>query len=219
MLKYRCLVLDHDDTVVQTEKTMGYPHFCNTLRNIRPGQTISLTDYVQTCHKLGFVDMCRALWSFTDEELSAEHKDWKDYVLTHIAPPFPGMAEIIHKQKTEGGILCVVSHSDSSIIARDYAAHFGIQPDAIYGFDLPKEKRKPSPYPLLDIMERFKLQPQDLYVVDDTKLAHTMAKAVDVAIGFAAWSKEEFPALKEEMTALCDHTFDTTQSLYDFLFK
>ena len=25
MLKYPCLVLDHDDTVVQSEKTIGYP--------------------------------------------------------------------------------------------------------------------------------------------------------------------------------------------------
>ena len=31
MLKYPCLVLDHDDTVVQTERAIGYPYFrqCN----------------------------------------------------------------------------------------------------------------------------------------------------------------------------------------------
>ena len=27
MLKYKCLVLDHDDTVVQTERHIGYPYF------------------------------------------------------------------------------------------------------------------------------------------------------------------------------------------------
>ena len=28
MLKYPCLVLDHDDTVVQTMRTLSYPCFC-----------------------------------------------------------------------------------------------------------------------------------------------------------------------------------------------
>ena len=37
MLKYPCLVLDHDETVVQSEKTIGYPCFCQTLSRIRPG--------------------------------------------------------------------------------------------------------------------------------------------------------------------------------------
>ena len=27
MLKYPCLVLDHDDTVVQTERYIGFPYF------------------------------------------------------------------------------------------------------------------------------------------------------------------------------------------------
>ena len=59
MLKYRCLVLDHDDTVVQTEKTIGYPYFCYILDQFRPGETISLEDYVRDCHELGFAEMCR----------------------------------------------------------------------------------------------------------------------------------------------------------------
>ena len=31
MLKYPCLVLDHDDTVVQSEATVNYPFFCYIL--------------------------------------------------------------------------------------------------------------------------------------------------------------------------------------------
>lgn len=42
MLKYPCLVLDHDDTVVQSERTIGYPFFCYILDQYRPGQTVSL---------------------------------------------------------------------------------------------------------------------------------------------------------------------------------
>ena len=49
MLKYPCLVLDHDDTVVQSEKTIGYPFFCYILDQFRPGQTITLEHFAQDC--------------------------------------------------------------------------------------------------------------------------------------------------------------------------
>ena len=39
MLKYPCLVLDHDDTVVQSEATVNYPFFVEFLREYRPGMT------------------------------------------------------------------------------------------------------------------------------------------------------------------------------------
>ena len=71
MLKYPCLVLDHDDTVVQTEKTLGYPYFCKILDQFRPGQTISFHDYVVDCHELGFAEMTRRRWQFTPEEQKA----------------------------------------------------------------------------------------------------------------------------------------------------
>ena len=37
MLKYKCLVLDHDDTVVQSEATINYPFFVYILDQYRPG--------------------------------------------------------------------------------------------------------------------------------------------------------------------------------------
>jgi phosphoglycolate phosphatase/pyrophosphatase PpaX len=38
MLKYKCLVLDHDDTVVQSEATVNYPCFLLALEKFRPGE-------------------------------------------------------------------------------------------------------------------------------------------------------------------------------------
>ena len=46
MLKYRCLVLDHDDTVVQTLKTLSYPFFCLELEQFRPGTTMTISEKV-----------------------------------------------------------------------------------------------------------------------------------------------------------------------------
>lgn len=218
MLKYPCLVLDHDDTVVQSEKTIGYPFFCRVLDAFRPGETITLDDYVRDCHNYGFAEMCRRRWNFTEQEQAEEYRSWMDYVKTHIPDPFPGIGEVIRQQKNAGGLICVVSHSSIENITRDYAVHFGVQPDAIYGWDLPKEQRKPNPYPLENIMARYHLEPKDLLVVDDMKLAWMMAKPLNVEIAFAAWGKRDFPELAEEMRSLCDYSFDTAEDLYHFLF-
>ena len=218
MLKYPCLVLDHDDTVVQSERTIGYPFFCEILDQFRPGQTISLEDYVLGCHNLGFNNMCRTYWQFSEQETQEEYLRWKDYIRTHIPDPFPGIGDIIRRQKEAGGMICVVSHSAIENITRDYTTHFGIVPDAIYGWDLPEHQRKPSPYPLLDIMERYGFTKDELLVVDDLKLGHTMANAAGVKVAFAGWSKEYIPVLSREMTQLCDFTFHSTKELEHFLF-
>lgn len=219
MLKFPCLVLDHDDTVVQTEKTLGYPYFCYILNEFRPGQTISFRDYVHDCHELGFADMCRKRWQFTEQEQKEEYLGWMEYVMTHIPEVFPGIGDVIRRQKEAGGLVCVVSHSSEQNISRDYAHHFGITPDAIYGWDLPEDQRKPNPYPLLDIMERYQLSPKDILVVDDMKLAWKMADPLGVPIAFAAWGKEEFPELSDEMRQLCDFSFQTPAELEEFLFQ
>ena len=218
MLKYKCLVLDHDDTVVQSEATVNYPYFCYILDQFRPGQTISLEEYIHGCCHLGFIEMCRAKYNFTDEELHQEYLGWKDYMKSHIPAPYPGIESIIRRHKAEGGILCVVSHSGEENIKRDYMAHFGMLPDDIYGWDYPEHQRKPAPYPLLSIMEKYNLTPQQLLVVDDLKPACDMAKAVDVTIGFAMWSKLEQPDICKQMQELCDYTFSSTTQLEKFLF-
>ncbi len=219
MLKYPCLVLDHDDTVVQSEKTIGYPCFCQTLRRLRPEVTLTFEDYVMGCHNLGFVAMCREKWSFTDEELQEEYQDWMDYVSENEPAIFPGIDRIIQRQREEGGLICVVSHSSSKNISRAYDVHFGMQPDVIYGCDLPKDQQKPSPFPLENIMMRYHLKPEELLVVDDMKLAWKMAHPLGVPTAFAAWSKLEFPEMMDEMRSLCDFTFETTESLEKFLFE
>ena len=219
MLRYKCLVLDHDDTVVQTEKAIGYPYFKEYIERVRPGHSLTYPEYVADCNNMIFADMCRRKWQFTDEELLEEYLGWKAYSLQHMPPIFPGIDRIIHRQKEEGGLVCVSSLSSRDNITRDYAEHFGMQPDVIYDYDLPQEQRKPNPYSLLDIMARYDLAPEEILVVDDLKLAWRMAHPLGVPVAFAAWGKQEFPELAEEMRSLCDFPFDTTEALEHFLFE
>lgn len=218
MLRYPCLVLDHDDTVVQSETTINYPYFCYILDQFRPGATITLDEYTQGCFHLGFSEMCRQKYGFTEQELIDEYKGWKDYIRSHIPAPYPGIDRIITRQKELGGLICVVSHSSEEIIKRDYKAHFGITPDAIYGWDYPEHQRKPNPYPLEQIMAKYQLTAEQILVVDDLKPAWEMASKVGVPIAFAAWGKLDFPAIAEEMQQLCTYSFYSTKELERFLF-
>lgn len=218
MLKYPCLVLDHDDTVVQSEATVNYPFFCQTLDSFRPGTKISFREYTDGCYRLGFADMCRQWYHFSEQEIVEEYLGWQHYIRSHIPAPFPGIGEIICRQKELGGLVCVVSHSCEENITRDYRTHFGILPDDIYGWDLPEALRKPSSWPLEQIMAKYSLRPDELLVVDDMKPAWVMASKASVPIAFAAWGRKDFPEITAEMTRLCDYSFQSPEELSHFLF-
>lgn len=218
MLKYPCLVLDHDDTVVQSMKTLSYPFWCQELELFRPGMTQSLENYILECHNRGFAGLCRDCFHFTEEELAKEHSMWMEYVMTHTPDPYPGIDAVIRRQKEEGGLICVVSHSHKDNITRDYQTHFGILPDAIYGWDLPPHQRKPNPYPLEDIMGCFGLKPEQILVVDDMKLAFQMADPLGVSVAYSGWNGLGIPEIDEEMRSICQFSFDTVEKLYNFLF-
>lgn len=219
MPKYRCLVLDHDDTVVQSMKTLSYPFWCMELELFRPGITQSLEDYILECHNRGFASLCRDCFHFTDEELKKEHEMWMEYIMTHTPDPYPGIAEIIHRQKAEGGMICVVSHSHADNILRDYRTHFGLEPDAVYGWELPPHQRKPNPYPLEDIMRRYSLKPEEILVVDDMKLACQMADPLGIRVAYSGWNGLGISEIEEEMRSMCTYSFESTEKLYNFLFE
>ena len=219
MPKYRCLVLDHDDTVVQSMKTLSYPFWCMELELFRPGITQSLEDYILECHNRGFAGLCRDCFHFTDEELKKEHGMWMEYIMTHTPDPYPGIAEIIHRQKVEGGLICVVSHSHADNILRDYRTHFSLEPDAVYGWELRPDQRKPNSYPLEDIMRRYSLKPEEILVVDDMKLACQMADPLDIQVAYSGWNGLGITEIENEMRSLCAYSFDSTEKLYKFLFE
>ena len=218
MLKYRCLVLDHDDTVVQTERAIGYPYFREYLQKIRPGTDISLEEYIHVFHNAIFPDVCRARWNFNEGELAEEYTNWQIYRRTTVAPLCPGIDSVIRRQKAEGGLVCVVSLSDKEDVLHDYRHHFGFEPDAVYGKELLRDLRKPNPWPVLDILERFSLKPEQMLMVDDMRLGWDMATKAGIDTAFAGWSRRDFPELMTEMEEICKFSFDSAEKLEEFLF-
>ena len=51
------------------------------------------------------------------------------------------------------------------------------------------------------------------------KLGWMMAKEMNVAVAYAAWSKVEFPDLTTEMRSLCEFSFDSPADLEKYLFE
>lgn len=218
MLRFPCLVLDHDDTVVASEASVNYPCFLLMLDHFRPGQTMPPEEFTRWCFDPGFGALLKEKYHFTDEEMDEEYQMWLEYAAQHIPSAFPGIQRIISRQKAEGGLVCVVSHSSRYNILRDYRHHFGIEPDAIFSWEDPAPQRKPAPYPLLKIMERFRLRPDQLLMVDDLKPGCDMAKAAGVPIAYAGWGRDHMPQISAQMRAWSDYTFDTTEDLEHFLF-
>ena len=187
-MKYRCLVMDHDDTVVRSAETVNYPALLLKLAQTHPERTISFEDFTRECFQYGFTGMCAHALHLTPEEILDQFDAWKIYVRTHIPPVYDGVGRIFQRFRENGGIVCVSSHSGVENITRDYQQNFGFTPDAIYAYELGVELRKPNPYTLREIMRRFDLQPSELLMVDDMKSGYDMAQQCAVPFACAGWS-------------------------------
>ena len=217
MLNYRCLVLDHDDTVVRSEETVNYPSFLEALKVLRPGRTITREEFTRWCFSPGFSALCSDYIGLTPEEIDVQYDMWRSYVATHIPPPYDGLRPILTRWKQEGGLLCVSSHSARENILRDYRLHFGLEPDQIFDWDLGEDRRKPSPYTLQEIMRLYDLRPDELLMVDDLKPGYDMAHACGVPFACAGWSHDD-PEIRAFLRRFSDFYLETVQALEPLLF-
>lgn len=217
MLKYRCLVLDHDDTVVKSTPEIHFPVFKKTLAKLRPGFELTLEDFIGYCFHPGFNDFCCDILKFTEQEMDYQVSAWKEYVSRHTPAVYEGMERIIRTQKEQDGAICVVSHSHSENILRDYKENALAEPDMVFGWELGEDKRKPNPYPLRQIMQSLNLQPEELLMVDDLKPGYDMACSCGVDFACAGWSNN-IPVIRDYMRSNCRNYFASVKELEEFLF-
>lgn len=217
-MRYKCLVLDHDDTVVNSTATIHYPSFLAYLHEVRPGAYYSLEDYFRWNFEPGTLEFFRDIVGFSEEELTAEFRFWQEYVRARVPEAYPGIREILQRHRAAGGLIAVISHSVSANILRDYRENALPEPDAVYGWELPPEQRKPNVWPMEDLMRRFALEPQDILMVDDLKPGYDMCRACGVPFAAAGWANN-VPEIEEFMRKNCDFYFKTVKELDDFLKK
>ena len=216
-LKYRCLVLDHDDTVMDSTRLIHHPAFQVFLQQVRPGVSVSLAEYFRMNFHPGFLEYCEGTLGLTDAELDREMEVWTDYVATHVPRAFPGMKVLMEEQKARGGQIAVISHSLRANILRDFRANGLSEPSMVFGWDLPRPQRKPAPFALDRLMAAMDLSPEDMLVVDDLKPGYDMAKQRRVPFAAAGWAYD-VPEIRSFMRTNTPLYFDTTEGLYRYLF-
>ena len=77
-MKYKCLVLDHDDTVVDSSATIHYPSFIEYLKDYRPELVDNYTfeSFIVKNFDPGIVSLLADEVGLNEEEMKHEEQYW-----------------------------------------------------------------------------------------------------------------------------------------------
>ena len=218
-MRFPCLVLDHDDTVVNSTATVHYPCFAEyTAKFFQNARRYTLEEYILKNFSPGVYDFFHGEIGMTEDDMKHEQAYWHEYVQHHVPRVYDGMRDILRRYVKEGGTICVVSHSLAPNILRDYRENDLPEPKLVYGWEVPRERRKPQPYALYDIMEKLRFTADELLVLDDLKPGCDMARAAGVRFAAALWSNN-IPEIEAFMRGSCDLCFKTVEAFGDYLFS
>lgn len=215
-MRVPCLVLDHDDTVVNSTATVHFPCFQAFLKLYFPQCNYTLEEYFLKNFSPGILELLRDEVGMDDEMLQQEHRFWDAYVQQHVPQCYEGMRELLWKHKEAGGLICVASQSFAKNILRDYRENGLPEPDLVFGWEYPAHQRKPKPYPLQQILLKTGLKREELLVVDDLKPGYDMAKACGIKFAAAGWAYD-IPRIEAFMRENCDLYFKTVAELAEYL--
>jgi phosphoglycolate phosphatase/pyrophosphatase PpaX len=218
-LRYKCLVLDHDDTAVDSSATVHFPAYLETIKKIRPEvEPVDLDGWFLKNFDPGIQAYLTKELEFTREEMETEYRVWRSYSSALKPAFYPGIIALLTRYVNLGGKTAVVSHSESDIIERDYRETGGgvVTPDIVFGWEMDEGHRKPDPWPVLEVMRRLSIPPEEVLVIDDLKPAVLMARGAGVAVAGAGWG-HAIPEIVDYMKGNCDYYFKTVSELESFL--
>lgn len=226
-LRYTCLILDHDDTAVNSTAAIHYPAHLEVMGELRPDrEPISLRGWFEKNFSPGIMEYMQHDLGFSDEEIQREYEIWREFTSSRSAPFFPGFLDVLREYKKAGGIITVISHSEQDLILRDYraagkeasAGDTAVVPELVYGWDFDETKRKPHPWPVIEILRHLSLDPEDALIVDDLRPAVEMGKAAGVDVAAAGWA-HDIPVIREYMEQHCVAYFAKVEEFGEFLFR
>ena len=217
-LTYPCLILDHDDTTVDSTSVIHYPAYLEAMRILRPGfPTLTMPEFFHKHITIGFHAYLKDELKMDPEELDRELAIWREFTRQIIPQFYPEMIAFLRDYHARGGIIAVSSHSEVEMIERDYRANMeNFLPDIIFGWDESETRRKPDPYPVMVTMKQFQLQPEQILVVDDLKWGILMGKAAGTATAAAGWGRRT-PEVESYMREHCDYYLETVRELKELV--
>lgn len=214
-MAYKCILIDHDDTVSATTEKLHYPSFKKSLAILRPQLKISFDEYINYSFDPGFEDFMEKILLLNEEEIKIMYSDWEKDTRGKIGIFYEEIKGFLMEFHNKDGIIAVVTHSDRKRIEIDYEYNLGFVPEDIYSWELGEEKRKPKPFPVLDIIEKYGLLNEEILVIDDLKPGFLMAKEGNVDFLWAAWAYNK-PAFNEYMRKNAKYCIDTLIEFKEF---
>ena len=217
-INYKCAVIDHDDTAVDSSESIHYPIYLEIMSEIRPNIEPLTAD--------GFIEMNRlsGIKRYYTEDLSFDGKEWNDaydfwvsHPLRKTIPDFyKGFLEMFDLFKSNGGIVAVVSHSDEESIRMHYNSFSSSYLlDKVIGASKDPSNNKPYTLPLRNIIQEFNLSNYDIIVIDDLDPGIDMAVKMDVDTIGVGWSHENPDTFKKKCKFYADKVDDLENILFE----
>jgi beta-phosphoglucomutase-like phosphatase (HAD superfamily) len=199
---YRCILIDHDDTAVDSTAAVHYPAHIEALRVLRPGRTPPTVEQWLLWNFHGIMEYLVGELRMNPTELTTEFEIWRSWTTTHTPPFFPGFLQLLADWRRADGLVAVISHSERDVIEGHYKAADPpvFLPDLIFGWEHEESRRKPSPWPVAEALRLFGCQREEALIVDDLKPGVLMSLASGVAIAAAGWS-HRVPEIEAYMRA------------------
>lgn len=189
-LKKKCIIFDHDDTLIDSQLTVHYPIFLETLDLLRPEvEYPSFSEFVTQSNMYGFEGYIKSMYHFNEKEVKIEIDLWRKKVKQSNADVFKEVADVIDEFVKSNGILIVYSYSESDMIVKDYKRIFDFTPHEIIGFDNHKHLQKPNRLPILHMMAKYNLTSNECVLIDDMPLLMETAKRLNMDMIGANWAK------------------------------
>ena len=114
-MTYPCLVLDHDDTVVNSTATVHYPCFAEYTAKFFPkAKRYTLEEYVLKNFDPGVYDFFHGEVGMTEEDMKHEQAYWHEYVQHHVPQVYDGMRDILWDYVHAGATTAKISSPSRS---------------------------------------------------------------------------------------------------------
>ena len=221
-MRYRCLILDHDDTAIDSTREVHHPAHLRSMQVLRPGvEAVDLETWFRKNFDPGITAYLEEELGFSADEMAVEDRIWRDFSLRGTPQFFPGFLEALALYQEAGGRFVVASHSEEEVIRAHYrqgSNGSAVQPELVFGWDLGPERRKPKPYSIHETLRLLDLEQHEVLVVDDLKPGIDMAQAAGVDAAAAGWC-HRIDTIREFMSRECVATFDTVEEFADFILR
>ena len=220
-LRYRCILIDHDDTAVDSTSAVHYPAHLEALRVLRPNRVPpTVEQWLLWNFDPGIMAYLVDELAMTREELDVEFRIWRSFTSDRTPPFFPGFLDLLSDVRKAGGLVVVVSYSERDIIERHYRAASDppFLPDLIFGWDHDESRRKPNPWPVQEALRLLDCAAAEALIVDDLKPGILLSQASGVAFAAAGWA-HRVPQIESYMRANASVYCESVETLRKHLFS